>query len=68
MFLSQSAIAQRNANQNSFKLKSQNDYRSRAQNSVNNFGGFPQNRVDNSGFFMPESNEIIFQVNSLMNV
>ncbi|MEL6556836.1 MAG: SIMPL domain-containing protein [Bacteroidota bacterium] len=68
MLLSQSAIAQRNANQNSFKLKSQNDYRSRSQNSADNFGSFPQNRVNNNRFFTPGSNEIIFQVNSLMNV
>ena len=69
IFLSQNLLAQRNANQNRFKVKSRSEYQTRSQNSFDNVGSFSQNnqRVNNS-FLRPEKNEIIFQVNSLMNV
>lgn len=69
IFIAQNVTAQRNANQNRFKVQSRNEYKTRSSNYLDNVGNFTQNNQQiNNGFLRPESNQIIFQVNSLMNV
>lgn len=66
IFISHSIFAQRNANQNSFKLKSKNEYKSRT-GLANDLLNRSQNGSNNNriGF---NSDQVVFQVKSLMNV
>lgn len=69
-FLSQNIFAQRNSNQNSFKLKSSQEYKSRARSDGDQFLNLSQSNFNNNNrrVLSGNSNEVFFKVSSLMNV
>ncbi|MEL7005999.1 MAG: hypothetical protein AAFN93_25215, partial [Bacteroidota bacterium] len=70
LFLTQNIYAQRNINQNSFKLKSKKEYKSRSGQVNDQLLNLNQNRFNNNNgsVFSTNSNEIVFKVSALMNV